>query len=88
MLEYCDLGDAPEFRVQRIGRMELISPNVIRITYLVKVPGGAGEHVAVVHHVWDVADLRLAMDVVRHLAALLDQATQALTAAPSNATAH
>lgn len=55
LVDYCDLGDAPEIRVQTVGSIMLVSPNIVRVTLVIRVPG-RNEYVAAAHHVWDIAD--------------------------------
>jgi hypothetical protein len=88
LIEYCDLGDAAEIRVRKIGEIALVSPNIVRVTYIVGVPGRTGDHVAAVHLIWDIADLRNDLGVIQQMAELIEQARLANDGFGADATAH
>lgn len=73
LIDYCDLGDAPEIRVQTVGSVLLVSPNIVRVTLVVRVPG-RNEYVAAAHHVWDVADYLDAAAAWRESRAAIERA--------------
>lgn len=72
LIEFCDLGDAREQLVQQIGAVEMISEHIVRVTYVVRVPGH-NEHAAVQHLLWDIADFRRSLDAASRFGSILDR---------------
>jgi hypothetical protein len=53
LVEYSDFGDMPEFRVEKVGNIVLVSPNIVRMTFV--NADGVGEPFRATHHqFWDV----------------------------------
>ena len=53
LVDYCDFGDLPEFRVETVGSIVLVSPNIIRMTFV--SADCLGEALKATHHqFWDV----------------------------------
>ena len=52
-----DFGTAPEIRIDNISCIELVSPNVVRVTYSTKhkLPNGEYEYRVALHIDWDKA---------------------------------
>jgi hypothetical protein len=71
LLEFCDL-DAGEVRVQKIGEVEMVSPNIVRVTYIIGVAGRT-EHLPAVHLLWDIADFRNALSVLEQTSVLIER---------------
>jgi hypothetical protein len=71
LAEFCDL-DAGEVRVQKIGEVAMVSPNIVRVTYIVGVAGRT-EHVAAVHLLWDIADFRNCLGVLEQTSVLIER---------------
>jgi hypothetical protein len=88
LIEYCDRGEAPEIRVRKIAEVALVSPNIARVTYIVGVPGRTGEHVAVVHLIWNIADLGNDLGVIQQMAELIERARLASDGFGADTTAH
>jgi hypothetical protein len=71
LIEFCDLN-AAEIRVQKIGAVELVSPNIVRVTYVIRVPGRT-DHTAEVHLIWDIADFRNSLSVLEQTSVLIER---------------
>jgi hypothetical protein len=54
-VEFIDCGQASEVRVERLGALELVSPNILMETYVTK-RRDCDEYEVVMRVCWDIAD--------------------------------
>lgn len=54
-VEYCDFSDVPEVRVQTVGSIYLVTPNIVRMTLVAQRPD-TSEFAVVARHIWDIGD--------------------------------
>lgn len=81
-VEYCDLGDAPEFLVQAVGGIALASPNIVRVTFVAKRPDSAFFGSSA-HLLWDIVNYAAAVPSWRAGRAAIEQEIAAWQGQPA-----
>lgn len=68
-----DYGDAPSFIATGVRRVFLISPHIVRITFVRADmrDDGSEEHLVSGHIDWDISQLRTANAIIREAIAML-----------------